>query len=30
MNITFREKLIPKLEEKGLSVFTIKMVTQSG
>lgn len=30
MNIAFRDKLIPKLEEKGLSEFTIKVVVQNG
>ena len=30
MNIAFREKLIPKLEEKGILEFTLKMVMQNG
>lgn len=30
MVIGFREKLLPKLEEKNLSEFTIKTVIQNG
>lgn len=30
MVIAFREKLVPKIKEKGITEFTLKTVIQSG